>query len=423
MRFILKVTPEAVNFPFGGVDWFTRFLEMFDMVKNISIKEAFSLPGSVLIDVRSEEEFDEATIPGSINIPLLNNEERARVGTVYKNQSPVRARRLGLELVSPKLPEMLKTFEKAAGENGNVILFCWRGGMRSQFVSYMLDMMGFNVYRVLGGYKAYRKYVNLYLNPELPHRAVVLHGLTGVGKTEVLLKLGEKNIPVLDLEGLAQHKGSVFGKIGMKPSPSQKMFEGLIVESLKTAGQKGIFVVECESRRLGRLLVPQSVLDAMESGYRILLYATMGERVKRSVKDYVLQQKNNIDQLREAVTALTKYLGRSRVEALNTMLLENRFSEAVEILLKDYYDPLYKYPSAPGPDYHLSVDTADIEYCVDKIAQFISGLPEYGIPVNGGVWDGDREYAEECQGSQRNFSVYGGGRDKNPPEVPGSIGK
>lgn len=374
------------------------------MVKNISIEEAFSIPGSVVVDVRSEAEFNEATIPGSINIPLLNNEERARVGTVYKNESPVRARRLGLELVSPKLPEMLKAFEKVAGENENIILFCWRGGLRSQFVSYMLDTMGFNVYRVLGGYKAYRKYVNLYLDRQLPHRAVVLHGLTGVGKTGVLLRLGESGIPVLDLEGLAQHKGSVFGKIGMNTSPSQKMFEGMIVESLKSAGQKGIFVVECESRRLGRLLVPQSVMESMKRGYNILLYAPLQVRIKRSLQDYVLDTDNNVDMLRDAVTALTKYLGRSRVEKLNQMLLENKFGEVVEILLRDYYDPLYKYPSEPDSQYHLSLDASDIEGCVNKIAQFISGLPEYGIPVNGGVWGGNRECFEECQGSQRDFS-------------------
>lgn len=214
------------------------------MVKDISVEQAIDFPGGILVDVRSEGEFAEGTIPGAHNICLLNNEERSKVGTEYKQIGPGRAKMTGLELVSPKLAGMVRAYERLSGPDKKVVLFCWRGGLRSQFVAQMLDMAGFDVYRIEGGYKAYRRYVNAYLNSDLPHRAVVINGLTGVGKTIILRKLAEKGLPVLELEGLAVHRGSVFGKVGLPPSPSQKDFEALIFRDLKKAEPRGIFLVE-----------------------------------------------------------------------------------------------------------------------------------------------------------------------------------
>lgn len=250
------------------------------------MEEAFSLSGVLLVDVRSEGEFREATIPGAVNIPLLDNVERAMVGTTYKHKGPAEARKLGLELISPRLPRWMRAFEElAAGRL--VVLFCWRGGLRSQFTASILDVMGYAVYRILGGYKAYRRYVNRYLGvDELPLKAIVIHGLTGVGKTRLLSALAKQGLPVLNLEGLARHRGSVYGKIGLPPSPTQKMFEGLIVQALVAAEEKGVFVVECESRRLGHLLVPPAVLKAMEQGYRVLVYDSLENRARRIREDY-----------------------------------------------------------------------------------------------------------------------------------------
>ncbi len=374
------------------------------LVKDIKIEDIFNIPEATLVDVRSEDEYHEDTVPGAINIPLLNNEERAMVGTLYKRENPVKARRLGLNLISPRLPAMLQEYEQKASNARNLVLFCWRGGLRSQFATYMLDLMGFNVYRVMGGYKSYRRYINSYLDRDLPQRAVVIHGLTGVGKTEVLKGLETRGFPVLDLEGLACHRGSVFGKIGLPSSPSQKKFESMIVQDLMAAAKQGIFVVECESKRLGRLLVPQSVMNSMKKGYNILLYASLQDRIRRSVKEYVTGSDANEQSLVEAVQSITRYLGNAKVHKLVNLLSEKKYEEAVEILLLDYYDPLYKYPSGPDSSYHLSVDTGDIDRTVDAIAEFITGLPEYGIPVNGGVGVGNRESPEGCQGSQGTFA-------------------
>lgn len=346
------------------------------MIKEISVEEALELSNAVIIDVRSEGEFQEDTIPGAVNIPLLDNVGRALVGTAYKEKGPLEARRLGLELVSPRLPRWVQAVERAT-PGRRVVLFCWRGGLRSQFAAYILDVMGFAVYRLAGGYKAYRRYVNQYLNRELPLKAVVIHGLTGVGKTRLLKALAEEKLPVLNLEELAQHRGSVFGKIGLPPSPRQKMFESLIVRDLRAAEKKGLFIVECESRRLGNLLVPQSVLAAMEKGYRVLLYDSLENRVRRITEEYTKGPEQNIPALQKATAALAKYLGAQKVEELSQLLARGEFEQVFKYLLIKHYDPLYRYPDGPSPDYHLCVCTADMGEAVRRVREWVTSLPEY----------------------------------------------
>ncbi|MDK2887205.1 MAG: tRNA 2-selenouridine synthase [Thermoanaerobacter sp.] len=357
------------------------------MIKEINVTEALSLNDALILDVRSEGEYNEATIPGAVNVPLLDNVERALVGTVYKKEGPAQARKLGLELVSPRLARWVEAVDRLACGR-RVVLFCWRGGLRSHFAASVLDTMGFAVYRILGGYKAYRRYVNSYLGvEELPLKAVVIHGLTGVGKTALLRRLAEEGLPVLDLEGLARHRGSVYGKIGLPPSPSQKMFEGFIVRDLMAAEKKGIFIVECESRRLGNLLVPAVILRAMERGYRVLLYDTLENRVRCICQEYTRGPQQNVPALQEATSALEKYLGARRVAELNQLLAREKFDQVFSFLLTRHYDPLYKYPAEPSPDYDLCVSTADMDEAVSRVKRWIMSLPEYER-VKGGELDG-----------------------------------
>lgn len=347
------------------------------MYNDISIAEVLAKKDVLLVDVRSEGEYREATIPGAVNIPLLSNEERAAVGIAYRKDGSGSARRLGLELVAPKLAEKVAMLDRLAGSK-EVVVFCWRGGLRSQFMASVLDTMDYKVSRVIGGYKAYRRYVNEYLGREkLPHRAVVLYGLTGVGKTEVLLHLAEKGIPVLDLEGLARHRGSVYGKIGLPPSPTQKMFEGNIVRVLIDAQDRGVFVVECESRRIGNLLVPKAVLASMQEGHRILLYSSLADRVRRIREVYTAGPGGNVAELQKATTSLEKKLGRAKVEELNRLLAGGEYNRVFSFLLAAYYDPLYKYPDQPSPDYDLSVDSTDVAEAARIIYDFVVGLPEW----------------------------------------------
>jgi len=344
------------------------------MYKDISVNEALELDEALLVDVRSEKEYLADTIPGAVNIPVLNNEERAAVGATYRKDGPEQAVQLGLKLVFPKLTEKLSAVGKLACGR-KIVVFCWRGGQRSELMALFLDIMGYPVYRVAGGYKAYRQYVNEYLNQqELPLRAVVLHGLTGVGKTDVLVQLEKKGIPVLDLEGLARHRGSVYGKIGLPPSPSQKAFEGQIVQLLRKACRKGVFVVECESRRLGNLLIPPLVMEFIRRGERVLLYTSLENRVKRIREVYAGGPGLSIEELQRATTSLVKRLGRARVENLNRLLEEKNFDCVISFMLKYYYDPLYNYPDNPVAGYNLCVDTADIKNAVKVIYEFVDGL-------------------------------------------------
>lgn len=347
------------------------------LFKDISVEEALRMSGVTMVDVRSEKEYCGATIPGAINIPLLSNEERAEVGTAYKREGPDRAKRLALEIVAPKLTWMVNAYDRLV-KGKRTILFCWRGGLRSQFAASVLASVGFSVYRITGGYKKYRQYVNAYLQKDfLPHRAVVLYGLTGVGKTRVIGLLADLGIPVLDLEGLACHRGSVFGKIGLPPSPTQKMFEAQIFNILQDSENAGIFVVECESRRIGNLLVPPSIIKAMGNGYRVLLYAPLELRVQRIEAEYASGGSKNILELQEAVEKLWKRLGKSKVAELCELLGQYKFKEVFSYLITRYYDPLYNYPDGPSDNFDLSVECSNLEEAAHKIAAFIKSLPEF----------------------------------------------
>ncbi|ABO50453.1 Rhodanese domain protein [Desulforamulus reducens MI-1] len=358
------------------------------MLKDIFINQALQQNDACFIDLRSEGEFAEGSIPGAINIPLFTNEERAKVGIVYKQVGTEAAKRLGLEIASPKLPALYDDISKLAKDK-TVFLYCWRGGMRSKYAASILNTLGINLYRIQGGYKAYRKHIHAYLDQDLiPHKCIVLHGLTGVGKTIVLNNLNRFGIPVLDLESIACHRGSAYGKIGLPESPSQKDFESSIVQTLIRAEDKGMVAVECESRRVGKLIVPTSVFNAMSQGYRVLMYASIEKRVQRIIDEYTKGPDNNIEMLKLSTALLKKSLGNKTVEELNQKIDERKFEEVIPYLLTKYYDPLYKYPDSPNDEYDLSVDCDDLNEATGIIANWVTSLPEYGIPAKIGGDDG-----------------------------------
>lgn len=328
------------------------------------------------VDLRSPGEYKEATVPGSYNVPLLDNVERALVGKAHKHEGPGRARELAMEIVAPKLPRFVGAV-KSIAPGGEVNIFCWRGGDRSHFAGCILDAMGFKVNRVKGGFKSYRRYVIEYMGKKLPHRAIVIHGLTGVGKTDLLMQLKRSGYPVIDLEGMAAHRGSVFGKVGQPQSPGQKMFEALIQGHLRCAEKTGVFLVECESKRLGNLFVPDTVLEAMRRGYRVLAYAPFELRVQRIKRDYFTETQENPQALHDAIARLARYLGGSRIEELKMLLDRGEVEQVIEFLLAQYYDPLYNYPCGPDNDYDLSVQVEDVAQAAEVIGNWADRLPEY----------------------------------------------
>ncbi|HEX3031161.1 MAG TPA: tRNA 2-selenouridine(34) synthase MnmH [Bacillota bacterium] len=339
-------------------------------MQEITIQQALALSNTVFVDVRSPGEFAEASIPGAINLPLLDDEERAKVGTVYKQIGPEQARFLGVDVVSPKLSQLMGELRELA-KQGQIIVFCWRGGMRSKAMCQFAQLVDLPVARLSGGYKAYRRYINEFMQaPELTSRAIVLDGNTGVGKTEMLDRLAELGVGVVDLEGLANNRGSVFGNVGLGGQPSQKAFDSGLVDALLKPECSTRFVVECESKRIGRLMVPDIVVRAMAEGEHVLLYGSIEKRVERLVNLYC----SNPDykpELCKAVEAIASRLGRAKAEELKILIQEGDYAPCVEYLLVYYYDPLYRYPHEPTGDYRLAVCTDDMEAAAQQLAKYI----------------------------------------------------
>jgi tRNA 2-selenouridine synthase len=295
-----------------------------------------------VFDVRSETEFSHAHIPGAFNLPLFNNEERAVVGTIYKQSSRELAIKKGLEYFGPKMKDMIvfveKTMAKINIENKTVLVHCWRGGMRSAGVAWLLDLYGFKVFTLVGGYKDFRNWVLQQFEQKIDYR--ILGGYTGSGKTIVLSALKEKGAAVIDLEGLAGHKGSAFGNIGLPKQPSQEMFENKLavaIESTKSTFPNQSIWLEDESQRIGTVNIPQPLWNHIRSCSVYFLDISFDARLDYLVATYGILDKT---ELGEATKRIQKRLGGLETKQALEFLEANNLKECFSILLK-YYDKLY----------------------------------------------------------------------------------
>lgn len=321
-------------------------------IQKISVEDFVKLSlAHPVFDVRSEAEFSHAHIPGAFNLPLFNNEERAVVGTIYKQQSRELAIKKGLTFFGPKMKDMVEFVENTIANHHSssktVLVHCWRGGMRSAGVAWLLDLYGFKVYTLVGGYKAFRNWVLKSFEQKDPF--YILGGYTGSGKTIVLSALKEKNAAVVDLEGLAGHKGSAFGNIGLPKQPSQELFENkLAVEILKTKihhPEKSIWL-EDESQRIGTVNIPQVMWNHIRTCTIYFLEIPFEERL-----DYLVATYGKLDktQLGEAIQRIQKRLGGLETKTALQYLEENNLKECFSILLK-YYDKQYSKGLQNRPD-------------------------------------------------------------------------
>jgi len=283
------------------------------------------------LDVRSPGEFAKGRIPGAISLPLFTDEERHRVGLCYATEGPDEALDLGLQIVGPKMAYFVQLVRKVAID-GQLTVYCWRGGMRSQSVAQLLQMAGIRAHRIEGGYKRFRRWAleRLERSPELR----VLGGYTGSGKTEVLARLGDR---VIDLEKIAGHRGSAFGHLGAAPQPTQEQFENSLAWELERLGPGPIWV-EDESRNIGRCRLPNAFYDAMQKAPLYLLESPLEERKQRLLELYGKAPK---EALSEAVGRLERRLGSQRARDVQERI-QRGDNSAIEPLL-DYYDRCYQH--------------------------------------------------------------------------------
>lgn len=319
------------------------------MFQDITLDKLFTLENKqelALIDVRSPSEYKDATIPGSYNIPLFTDEERAEVGTLYKQVSKEAAKERGLEIVSAKLPQFIQQFRQMDAEQKAV--FCWRGGMRSRTTATVLDLMGIHAYRLQGGIRAYREWVVKTLEEiDFKPEAFVLNGYTGTGKTIILQRLEQEGHPILDLEGMANHRGSVFGQIGLEPH-NQKTFDALLVEKVLRLQASPYVLLEAESKRIGKSVLPEFLLKKKEQGTQIFIDMPLEERVQNILEEY--RPWEHHDQCLEAFRIIKKRIHTPIATQIDNDLQAGHYESAVSLMLDYYYDRRYEHAAEQYPD-------------------------------------------------------------------------
>jgi tRNA 2-selenouridine synthase len=315
--------------------------------------------GYCLVDVRSPGEFLVARIPGAVNLPLFEDQERVMLGASYWQEGTEQAKLLGLSLVAPRLPQLVeKILALAAGRE--IVLYCWRGGMRSRSLLAVMAAMGYPVWQLQGGYKAFRRQVVSYFsNTKIQVPVFVLNGLTGVGKTLLLRELANRGAPALNLEEMANHRGSAFGAVGLGGSRSQKDFEALLFLALRNLQGAPYLLVEGEGKKIGPVVLPDFLYQAMQEGPHLLLEADIELRVERILKEYA-GLADNRQALTDAVLALQKKLGREKCELLVTMINQGDYSSVARSLCTDYYDLYYRDSRRKKGDYLAVINLDDL---------------------------------------------------------------
>lgn len=293
-----------------------------------------------VLDVRSPGEYTHAHIPGAYGFPLFSDEERKVIGTTYKQQSREKAIKIGLDYFGVKMRPMVEEAEKILKshqpktEPGTFIVHCWRGGMRSAAVAWLLNFYGFHIYLLEGGYKAYRNWVLKQFEKE--YNLGIVGGYTGSGKTEIMHALREKGQNIIDLEGLASHKGSAFGAIGLPSQPTQEMFENLLAQALnENAGR--YFWLEDESQRIGSLNIPHPFWATMRSKPVFFVEINFEKRLDHIIEGY---GNGDREKLVNAILRIQKRLGPLETKTAIGFLVEENVRECFRILLS-YYDKTY----------------------------------------------------------------------------------
>ena len=294
----------------------------------------------ILIDVRSPKEYNAETIPDAINIPIFGDNERELIGTIYNQKSIEEAKKMGIKAAAEKLPQIYDHIATLDKEYNNLIFFCARGGFRSSSLVSLFKTLGIHAYKLDGGYKKYRKYINRTLPKVMEGmQFVVLYGNTGTGKTHILEVMQEMGHDIIDLEGCANHRGSLLGGVGLGKPNTQKMFESMLYESLKTRKTNTVYI-EGESKKIGRVVIPGFIYDSMNNGIALKIEAGIEARIDNILRDYVHETDkeliNSLDQLR-------RYIGNKNIDRYMDMIRRSEYRGVAKELMIKYYDPLYEH--------------------------------------------------------------------------------
>jgi tRNA 2-selenouridine synthase len=291
----------------------------------------------VVLDVRSPKEYAHGHIPGAYSFPLFSDEERAHVGTFYKQQGPEAALELGLKYVGPKMARFVREAKKLAPER-KVAVHCWRGGQRSASIAWLLRFAKFDVVTLLGGYKNYRQHVLTHFEKQKLNIRI-LGGSTGSGKTQILHALRELGEQIIDLEALAHHKGSSFGSIGEAPQPSVEQFENILFEKIMDTDPNRVVWIENESRSIGRVFIPDHFWAQMKIAPLYNIEIPDEARIQNLLRDYVKTERHELE---DAFQRIAKKLGGLQLKTALEALQQDDYASAASIAL-GYYDKTYQH--------------------------------------------------------------------------------
>lgn len=322
------------------------------------------------VDVRTPLEYAEDHIPGAINIPLLSNEERVEIGIIYKQTGSLAARIRGLDLTAHRMPHMVSAIGHAAAGRP-ILVYCWRGGLRSKAVAAILDLAGYRAVQLMGGYKAFRNHVRSYFEPfHPPGPLVVIHGMTGIGKTAFLLGLQSYHFTVIDLEGLAGHRGSAFGELGLGQHLTQKRFDTLLWDAFRTVPPGNPVLVEGESKRIGRLSLPGEMYEVMLNSAKVWCHASLETRIRRLIVEYGRPEYQ--EGMAMALQRIRKRLGGEKYAEIAGYLERWELEPFTAELIKHYYDKVYYKTREWREDIAISLE--DYEVAKMELERFVRAL-------------------------------------------------
>jgi len=334
------------------------------MINKIPISKFLDLSGTTpVVDVRSPSEFSMGHIPGAFNIPLFNDRQREAVGTKYKKEGRIPAILEGLKLSGPEFEYKLKEGLKLVNDN-KLLVHCWRGGMRSESMAWLFSMAGIDVSLLDGGYKSYRHHVLESLS--VKRKMIVLGGMTGSSKTHILRYLNGMGQQVLDLEKIANHKGSAFGALGQPPQPTTEQFANVLFTQWRDLNTDKPFWVEDESRNIGTVFIPDEFYLNMQDTPVIVLEMDLKTRLPRLMAEYSAYSPES---LKESIMKISKRLGGDNTQQALKAVEEGKIDEAIEISLI-YYDKAYQYGLKKKNSRNLiyvRTDTDDIETNARKV--------------------------------------------------------